>query len=92
MGHLLGRNEAGDKALSDALVQQARAFPGVQSRLNAENCVLLYTLLCDFRPLIYCLLFIIFRVGLVLYHQPKNLPHICIREPYTYFRNLLHVI
>lgn len=46
-GHLLGRNEAGDKALSDALVQPARAFPGVQSRLNSENCTLLYTLLCN---------------------------------------------
>lgn len=33
MGHLLGRSEAGDKALSDALVQHALAFPGVHRKL-----------------------------------------------------------
>lgn len=33
MGHLLGRSEAGDKALSDALVQHALAFPGVRRKL-----------------------------------------------------------
>lgn len=45
MGSLLGRSEAGDKALSDALVQHALAFPGVQGSLKAESCVLLHTLL-----------------------------------------------
>lgn len=33
MGHLLERSEAGDKALSDALVQYALAFPGVHRKL-----------------------------------------------------------
>lgn len=42
MGRLLGRSEAGDKALSDALVQHALTFPGVRSGLKAESCVLFY--------------------------------------------------
>lgn len=33
MGHLFGRSEAGDKALSDALVQHTPAFPGVHRKL-----------------------------------------------------------
>lgn len=39
MGHLLGRSETGDKALSDALVQHAPAFPGVHRKL----CSALYS-------------------------------------------------
>lgn len=52
VGHLLGRSEAGDKALSDALVQRALAFPGGRRKLrSAVYFVRSYS--CGFRRLIY---------------------------------------